>query len=422
MLRALTAGAAMAAGFATAPAAQALDITVTSTADDNGAGTTLREAVAAANGTPVEDRVLFAPEVRGTIELTGVNAELDVTNPIQILGPGSSALKISGIDDRQIFYVHPAAPGTSVLISGLTLTRGEADNSGGADNGQGGAIRNTVGGVTLDSVVLSENNADRGGAIQSEGGSVNIVRSTLVGNHGAVGGAMDMYPDADLALDSSTVTGNTEGIGGTIGVGDTGQARIVDSTIAGNQLSGNQGTIWAVAGHSPVLVLNSIIAGNGGDDFNFFAEAEIGHSLIGDPDKDDPGELVSVVPGSNLFRVDPQLGPLAVNGGPTPTMMPALTSPVLDKGGNIFPADQRGLPRPVDLSLVANRIPLSVSNGADIGSVELTAAEGPQPVVPATPIVPAKSKAKCKKKKRKKGKATAGASTKKKCKRKKRRR
>ncbi len=53
------------------------------------------------------------------------------------------------------------------------------------------------------------------------------------------------------------------------------------------------------------------------------------------------------VPGSNQFGVDPQLGPLADNGGPTLTMLPAPTSPALDQGSSELTTDLRGLARPV---------------------------------------------------------------------------
>lgn len=49
--------------------------------------------------------------------------------------------------------------------------------------------------------------------------------------------------------------------------------------------------------------------------------------------------------GGNLFRIDPKLGPLQLNGGPTPTMMPLAGSPAIDAGtpGAVGPAyDQRG--------------------------------------------------------------------------------
>src|SRR5207237_5878869 len=64
---------------------------------------------------------------------------------------------------------------------------------------------------------------------------------------------------------------------------------------------------------------------------------------------------------NNVLNVDPLLGPLADNGGPTLTYQPLAGSPLIDKGAN--PAnlanDQRGAGHP----RVLNGVP-------DIGSLE----------------------------------------------------
>jgi Ca2+-binding RTX toxin-like protein len=73
--------------------------------------------------------------------------------------------------------------------------------------------------------------------------------------------------------------------------------------------------------------------------------------------------------GSNLIGIDPLLGPLQNNGGPTETRVPAFNSPVLDGGvANGLPTDQRGAPRTFDAANLANR---AGSDGTDIGAVEL---------------------------------------------------
>lgn len=64
--------------------------------------------------------------------------------------------------------------------------------------------------------------------------------------------------------------------------------------------------------------------------------------------------------GSDLTGLDPLLGPLADNGGPTETHRPLPTSPAIDAGaatGNTPATDQRWLPRQVGI--------------LDIGSVEV---------------------------------------------------
>ena len=64
--------------------------------------------------------------------------------------------------------------------------------------------------------------------------------------------------------------------------------------------------------------------------------------------------------GSTVKPINPKLGPLANNGGPTPTMALLTGSPAIDTGSSVFaPAtDQRGDPRP--------------QRAIDIGALEIT--------------------------------------------------
>ncbi|HZO07468.1 MAG TPA: choice-of-anchor Q domain-containing protein, partial [Solirubrobacterales bacterium] len=56
-------------------------------------------------------------------------------------------------------------------------------------------------------------------------------------------------------------------------------------------------------------------------------------------------------------------------GGPTPTMLPATTSPLVDQGSGFgLLADQRGVVRPIDFPSIPNA---TGGNGSDIGAVEL---------------------------------------------------
>lgn len=74
--------------------------------------------------------------------------------------------------------------------------------------------------------------------------------------------------------------------------------------------------------------------------------------------------------GGNQFRVDPLLGPLQHNGGPTMTMMPLPGSPAIDAGtpGAVVPAfDQRG-----------DGFPRVLAGRVDVGAVETP------PTLPAT--------------------------------------
>ena len=75
--------------------------------------------------------------------------------------------------------------------------------------------------------------------------------------------------------------------------------------------------------------------------------------------------------GTNLIGVDPLLGPLADNGGPTRTQLLPLGSPALDAGiANGLPSEQRGTQRTFDASNLANA---TGGDGTDIGATEQVA-------------------------------------------------
>jgi hypothetical protein len=72
----------------------------------------------------------------------------------------------------------------------------------------------------------------------------------------------------------------------------------------------------------------------------------------------DTGVSCAFAKPTDMTAADPQLGPLAANGGPTLTRAPAAGSPAIDHG---CPAtDQRGVPRPQ-------------GPACDIGAVEVQA-------------------------------------------------
>jgi uncharacterized repeat protein (TIGR01451 family) len=121
-----------------------------------------------------------------------------------------------------------------------------------------------------------------------------------------------------------------------------------------------------------VNVKNTIIAGNtfvgtGSSPDVSGAFMDNGHNLIGDGTGSS-----SFVNGTNGDQVgasgapiNPMLGLLGDNGGPTPTQLPQPGSPVIDNGDNAGApvTDQRGLPRVVDGTGIATAI-------IDIGAVE----------------------------------------------------
>jgi CSLREA domain-containing protein len=286
-------------------------------------GMSLREAIEFADAAPGGgDTITFSPLLKGAIDLT--NGPLPaITADMTIKGPGANVLSINGQGQSRILLVNA---GASVTISGLTFSEGNAN--------KGGAI-DSAGNLTLTNCELTQNKAGAGGAIFNDRtGVLTMTGSTVSGNTSNDLGA-GIFNYGTATLKDCTITGNT---GAVLGGGIYNFVRaleIDDSTIAGNSATVGGG-IYAPAADE-VTLNNTIVANSlsGGDIFS----DEIGwigrNNLIGDG-KFDTG-LTGTITGN------PDLGPLAWNGGPTRTMALLTGSPAIGKGVALsVTADQRG--------------------------------------------------------------------------------
>jgi predicted outer membrane repeat protein len=254
--------------------------------------------------------------------------------------------------------------------------------------GRGGAIWEGSGGANIDNCTFSGNSASQGGgAIWSEKGTMpTISRSTFVGNqainsvnsrtdglHDGMGGAVGGF---DGTIINCTFTGNSAtNQGGAIWweVASPNVATIANSTIVGNSIpsSGEGSGVYlqppggdsGTTAPGTVTFLNDIVAGNLigsviGDDVDIdsnpagsYNTSLSAYNIIGDGDS---FNLTNGVNGNQVGTranpIDPLLGPLQDNGGPTQTMAPLPGSPALGAGSTVnAPAtDQRGLPRVVN--------------------------------------------------------------------------
>jgi hypothetical protein len=467
---ATAAGLGAGASLAWAGAAQAAtNYTVGTLNDTSSAGDcasdntdcSLRQAITLANGSAGADAIAFHAGLTGTLTL---GSDLPtITDPVTIRGPGASAVTIDGDGAHRIFDLDPATAGDPVGISGLTLIGGNPGTSA-VDNDSGGGILNETADLSLSDSVLTGNTSSRlGAAIYSGFGdtpttghlaSLKLTRSTISGNTtpvspGAFGGTVYFNYGGGGIYDSTVSGNNTANAGGgvSIFVMQT-PVTIENSTIAGNHIAGGApegygGGIYIHENDSGITISNSTIAGNSGvngggimdngpdndaapvikntivagnmaptgpDIFNQHVTSfDSAFSLFGNTAG---GTVNSTVGGSNLFAVDPKLGPLANNGGSTQTMAPLAGSAAIDKGARFgLSTDQRALTRPIDLADYSNSTAAG-ADGSDIGAVELQTSPGGGDVVPAPPA----TKKKCKKKKKK---HSASSSKKKKCKKKK---
>jgi fibronectin-binding autotransporter adhesin len=278
------------------------------------------------------------------------------------------------------------------LFEGNTCTGGEggsaANNNGGfGGNGLGGAVSAIGGAVSIIGCELKNGLAKGGdGAIGNPSG---------VGGQGYGGG---LYSESTLAVSGSTIAGNTAAGGGGAGpgAGNGGGAYsfttwvFTNCTIANNAVTGSSfDSGGGLYNQGSLTIFNSTITANQSDyGGGIYGNTTLGNTIVaGNTAADGPdgsGTFTSenynliqtstgmAINGStthNLIGMNPLLGPLTNNGGPTRTCALRAGSPAIDQGKNFGPAtDQRGAPRPFDFASITNA---GGGDGSDIGTFEL---------------------------------------------------
>ena len=319
---------------------------------------TLRAAIMEANALDGDDTITLPPGTyfltnAGTGENAGGTGDLDIAdfgNKLTITGAGAATTIINGGGIDRVIQVLGL---TTLELSSVTITNGDTTSSGGGifnrgtltltnstvsgntADGAGGGISNS-GEATLTNSTVSGNTAAQGGGIENRG-TLTLTNSTVTGNMSLAGGGGILNLSGTLTLTNSTVSGNTaDGAGG--GISNSGEATLTNSTVSGNAAAFDSGGILHLDG--PLTLKNSIIAGNSAPDCDGLAVTSLGNNIDGDstcnlagPD-DQPG-------------VDPLLGPLADNGGPTQTQALLAGSPAINAGDDTaaLAIDQRGFPR-----------------------------------------------------------------------------
>jgi predicted outer membrane repeat protein len=216
-------------------------------------------------------------------------------------------------------------------------------------NGGGGILASAA---TLNKSTVSGNSAGTGGGGMTAS-EAELLNCTISGNSaGAGGGGINA---STATLTNCTVSGNTtdEDGGGILASGAT----LTNCTIAKNLAQTGGGLFHAITGdtvslRNTVVALNLIRPGGSGPDVAGAVFTSEGHNLIGVGGSSNGftdgvnGDRV----GTFLDRLDPLLGPLADNGGPTQTHKLLAGSPAIDAGDNLVLelTDQRGLPRKKD--------------------------------------------------------------------------
>ena len=417
--RGILAPALLAVGVAAllgAGAANAATFEVTSLAN-NGPGT-LREAINRANDeatNPGADTIQIS--ATGVISLT--TALPSISAPLSINGPGAKLLTIRRAPGAATkFGILGQQIGAALEVRDVTLTGSWIDAVGDAF---GGAITSKapllIERTVLTGNVLTAGNLAYGGVIYADDGVT--LRDSVISDNVAVGGGSSqgvaLYsPAGPVTLERTVITGNFGGGANARVVTVSGALHIVNSTFSENSngiaafgpnptvtsstLVDNEGpALIAVNPLSDFTLTNSIIAGSGNSCLVQTGSFSSGGHNIAD---DVSCNLTGI---GDRPNTDPQLLPLADNGGFGPTHLPASTSPAIDAGSAAgLTTDGRGLPRPYDDPAFLNA---PGGDGSDIGAVEVQ----PPPAQPQPPQVSASAKRKQKLAKPVKVKASCAA-------------
>jgi predicted outer membrane repeat protein len=237
---------------------------------------------------------------------------------------------------------------------------GNSANNAGAGGGIANGLRGTL--AVTDSTFSgnSANNGGIGGGI-NDLGTLTITDSTFSGNSAVDGGGINN--DGTSAVNGSTFSGNSASFGG--GIENGGTLTITASTVSGNSVSkaNGGGGIYNLPSGSTVKIRNTLVAGNssqsGGPDVAG-PLTSLGHNLIGDG-AGGSGYAVTDLVGTSATPIDPMLGTLQNNGGPTWTMALLPGSPAIGAGAlTDMEWDQRG-----------PGYPRTINGTTDIGAYEV---------------------------------------------------
>jgi hypothetical protein len=203
-------------------------------------GCTLRAAVweaELAGGTvvlsPATYRLTIPPGAEASGPANPFAGDLDIDDPIDVVGAGVGVSVIDGMNTNRIFDVHR---GGSLWLRGVTLTNGKADYDGDSGHVHGGAIHNH-GKLSLDHVAVVNSSSTSPG--WGGGGITNAGQAWLW--------------DVTVARNRSGARGG--------GIENKGTMSMLDVTVAENFASHGGEGIY-LAPHSVMLAWETLVAKN----------------------------------------------------------------------------------------------------------------------------------------------------------------
>lgn len=262
-----------------------------------------------------------------------------------------------------------------------TLTVTNSSFAGNSANSWGGGIYNHRT-LTVTNSMFSGNSANEGGGIHNYSGTSTVTNSTFSGNTASNmgGGIYNSRFDTFLLVIKSTFSDNTADSGGGIYINGydsdlNHRAMVINSTFSGNNAKDGGGITNTEYG--TLTVTNSSFSDNsatgyGGGILNLAGTLTLNNSILANSNGDavDCYKMSGTTSGShNLIETDsagttacgttspihadPNLGPLANNGGLTQTFALLPGSPAIDSGGDgtctaspVNNTSQNGVARP----------------------------------------------------------------------------
>jgi hypothetical protein len=279
------------------------------------------------------------------------------------------------------------SPGGAIFDedSGRLTIAGSTFNGDDASDSEGGAVDADGTDLSVSGSTFTGNGGDEGGAIYLDGTTATAVEtintSTFTDNDatGSEGGGVD-DDQGNLGVSSSTFTGNSASDeGGGLYYGSANSLALVNDTLDGNQaVEGGGVYLNTNAGAGSIVLLNDTIARNsayeggginnpqdanairntivadnsggtgtqGGGDCWFAATDSAGAADLGG-NIDSDGTCFSASVNHDQINVNPLLGQLADNGGPTQTDLLQTGSPAVGSAAasTCPPTDQRAVAR-----------------------------------------------------------------------------
>ncbi|HET7507225.1 MAG TPA: right-handed parallel beta-helix repeat-containing protein [Solirubrobacterales bacterium] len=282
----------------------------------------LREALMASNGTMTIDDVVVVPASDSPYLIQYEELYLPITDEVEVRGAGANTTVVQGDGKESIF----AALATKVIVSGLTITGGQA------------AIQNN-GELLVRDVTVEGNQWNGGTAGILSNGPVTVESSFLGFNRTESVTAGVIFSNAPVMVVNSTIAHNTSK-GGFGAIGANSSVTIVNSAVVSNR---SETAPAAAVGGTSLTVRNSVFTDNRDENGLFNCSTTGTLTSLGGNISDDGSCGTTATDKPN---VDPLLGALGLYGGTTHVYSLLIGSPAIDAGSDCPAVDQRGVARP----------------------------------------------------------------------------